>query len=153
MTKWKAEQKLQSLKEPLNVYNTALETCSSPGMAITGFSRDGTCSHHTGDAGSHHICVNNIDGKESDKSFCEITKQPDWCRQKDACHEDPTSKCDRKKWCVCEWAFDSFVEEQGCNAFSIDCNATNKLALQHYETAGNTNALECIKRQCNLSDA
>ena len=41
----------------LNVYGYPLEDCSASGMALTGFTRQGSCTEHNVDAGSHHVCI------------------------------------------------------------------------------------------------
>lgn len=152
---WRSEKLLLYLnykkykgKGMTNVLGDELKTCSSAGMAMTGFTRDGFCSNHNGDEGSHHICVKNIDGNDSGQTFCGITNQEDWCSTKDRCHEDPNQMCPRNNWCVCEWAFDSFVKAKGCDAFTIDCDATNSLVLEHYDEDTNSEALACIRKQC-----
>ena len=156
---WRAEHMIRMLFDPLkyvgqnkmkNVYGNQLESCSSPGMAITGYTRSGSCTDNAGDTGSHHICVKNIDGGDSGENFCQITNQKDWCSEKGTCHGNPSNKCDRKKWCVCEWAFDSFVNEKGCDAFDIDCDATNELVLKHYEEHDKKDALKCIQQKCKI---
>ena len=37
----------------------------------------------------------------------------DWCEEKMACHEDPTKECEIKNWCVCQWAWEMYVQKQG----------------------------------------
>lgn len=139
------------MDEMKNVMGEDLESCSGEGMALTGFTRDGHCSHHSQDEGSHHICVRNINGKfDGDQTFCELTNQSNWCATQDTCHDDINRSCDRDNWCVCEWAFDEFVKQRGCDAFEIDCSATNRLAIKHYEDSGKSHALDCIKRQCMI---
>ena len=69
-------------------------------------------------------------------SFCALTGQPDWC-------------ADKENWCVCEWAFARAVERAGCDAFEVKCDATNALALAHYDHHGRTEAAECLRRQCD----
>ena len=114
----------------VSVLGTPLQRCSGVGMPITGYARDGVCKARAHDAGSHHVCL-----KQLDSSFCAVTGQPNWCEGV----ED---------WCVCEWAFDRAVRRLGCDAFAIKCDATNRVALQHYERAGSTHAADCIRRQC-----
>lgn len=41
----------------LNVYGNALEPCSTSGMALTGWTRSGSCVDEDDDAGSHHVCI------------------------------------------------------------------------------------------------
>lgn len=150
-----AVKKMDNQKELIeselrNVYGKKLKTCSSNGMAVTGWQRDGFCSHHRQDKGSHHVCVKNIDKNKDAKTFCDITGQEDWCSEKDICHGDSNKQCDRKKWCTCEWAFDRYVGNNGCDSFDIDCNATNKLVIEHYKKSGKKEALKCIKDKCKL---
>jgi uncharacterized protein (DUF2237 family) len=135
----------------MNVYGKELKPCSANGMAVTGFVRDGFCSEHNKDSGSHHICLKDIQNESDAKNFCNITNQPDWCRVSSVCHGDSDKLCDKKNWCICEWAFDSFVKEKGCDTFNIDCNATNKLSMEHYKRSSTNHASNCIKKQCNLT--
>ena len=130
-----------------NLHGEALQPCSTDGMAVTGFTRDGLCSHHMGDHGSHHICVRNIRSTNNEPSFCTITGQSNWCDDEGEC-SDGTS-CPRDKWCVCEWAFERFVKEKGCDAFDIDTEATNHLVLDHYraDLVKHQKAYDCIKKK------
>lgn len=57
--------------------------------------------------------------------------------------------CDTKQnWCVCEWAFETAVRKLGGDAFDLKCDATNRLALEHYERTGTTHAASCIRSKC-----
>lgn len=57
--------------------------------------------------------------------------------------------CDTKQnWCVCEWAFETAVRKLGCDAFDLKCDATNRLAHEHYERTGTTHAASCIRSRC-----
>ena len=116
-----------------------LRRCSEPGVPTTGYARDGKCSTNQGDAGSHHVCLKRIGNEIEGQNFCSLTGQPNWCATK----ED---------WCVCEWAFEKAVARAGCDSFDIKCDATNQLALDHYEREGMTRAAECIRRQCPNRD-
>lgn len=101
-------------------------------MPTTGYERTGKCeSAGKRDAGSHHVCLRDVG------SFCEATGQSNWCEGK-------------QKWCVCEWAFDKAVRSSGCDAFQVDCDATNLLALEHYSKAGKTEAADCLRRKCGI---
>jgi len=71
------------------------------------------------------------------------------------CHEDPNdSTCAIENWCVCQWAFASYIEKAGgCDAIQeIQCDAINMKALEAYKS--NTNkygkALECLYKRCDL---
>ena len=122
----------------LNVYGAPLKKCSGPGMALTGFTREGTCTDRVDDAGSHHICITmwpNGAGHPGDVNFCEQTGQGtppnDWCEEKMACHEDPTKECEIKNWCVCQWAWEMYVKKQGCeNIVDLHCESVNMKALE-----------------------
>ena len=127
--------KIPSCKERTmtSVLGQPLQPCSESGMPVTGYTRDGVCSLHSGDTGSHHVCLRRL----GETSFCETTGQPNWCESKD-------------NWCVCEWAFDTAVAKAGCDSFQIKCDSTNQLSLDHYERAGKTDAASCIREQCHL---
>ena len=120
----------------MNVVGTELRACSARDMPVTGFSRDRTCSSHRSDAGSHHVCLKDVGRRDTrGRNFCDATGQDDWCSG-------------QKSWCVCEWAFDAAVVREGCDAFEIDCDATNAVALQHYRDADRHRAAECLRQQC-----
>lgn len=122
---------------PKNVYGLPLQKCSKPGMAPTGYDRSGRCAEHAGDLGSHHVCVADIGKRVDGKTFCEATGQSDWC-----------SEGDRESWCVCEWAFEKHARDKGCEALTIDCEATNQLALEHYKQHGSDKMVDCVLKQC-----
>lgn len=60
-----------------------------------------------------------------------------------------------KNWCVCEWAFSDYIGlAGGCDAIlDINCNATNALAVAHYEAKGSeyADALACLESRCGLA--
>ena len=80
------------------------------------------------------MCLQRVDA--DDGAFCRATGQENWCRH-------------QQDWCVCEWAFEDAVAAKSCDAFRIRCDATNALALEHYEQAGSVRTADCIRRQCN----
>ena len=132
----------------LNVYGDELALCSKPGMAMTGFTRDGHCTDLDDDAGSHHICIQMWPGKVN---FCNQTGQPDWCEEEMPCHEDASKTCPIKNWCVCQWAFEAYVQKVGCDAVvDLQCEAVNKVALDAYEedTEAHKEALACLRKKC-----
>ena len=121
-----------------NVYGQALQSCSSDGMALTGFTRSGSCVEETDDVGSHHICMDlsstssNADGS----NFCQVTGQSNWCAYDDMpCHEDSTQTgCPVANWCVCQWAFSAYVLQEGCDQIqTIVCDAINIEAVLAYQ--------------------
>ena len=136
-----------------NVNGGELQHCSSSGMALTGFTRDGYCTVRNDDAGSHHIC---IDLKSTaGGNFCLVTGQPNWCDSKMPCHDDYRKQCSINHWCVCQWAFRSYLRlAGGCdNIQTIVCEATNMAARRAYENhddPGSKAALACLKRKCGF---
>jgi len=64
--------------------------------------------------GSHHICIN-LQSTASSGNFCEVTGQSDWCSDdKMQCHKNKNDKsCTPANWCVCQWAFRTYLEEAG----------------------------------------
>jgi len=71
------------------------------------------------------------------------------------CH-DKSGLCQVQNWCVCQWAFASYIEfAGGCDHIqSIKCDAVNTQAIVAYrrESEKYREALECIERKCGLSD-
>jgi hypothetical protein len=59
-----------------SVTGKELEKCSMPGMALTGYTRQGKCVAHDDDAGSHHVCIDMA--SNTGGNFCSVTGQPDW---------------------------------------------------------------------------
>ena len=116
----------------VSVRGDPLARCSEASMPTTGYTRNGVCSTHKGDEGSHHVCVRNL----RDSGFCEVTGQTNWCSTK-------------QDWCVCEWAFDRAIRRVGCDAFNVKCDATNMRALEHYDRTGRMDAAACIRRKCH----
>lgn len=79
-----------------NVYGDDLQSCSSDGMALTGYTRNGHCVAINDDAGSHHVCINlssTIGG-----NFCEVTGQPNWCSSEKSCHNSSSGLCPVQNW-------------------------------------------------------
>lgn len=136
--------------EPLNVLGTALQTCSSDGEAMTGFTRDGSCMDEgDDDQGSHHICI------KMKSDFCTVTGQDNWCIEKMECMGS-SGMCPILHWCVCQWAFASYITKAGgCDAIvDLKCEAVNMAAFKAYEESSeqeHKDALACIKQKCNIS--
>jgi hypothetical protein len=63
-------------------------------------------------------------------------------------------QCPVEHWCVCEWAFASYIQKAGgCDKIQkIVCEATNMKALEHYEQKQSSThikaALDCLKSRC-----
>ena len=72
------------------------------------------------------------------------------------CHSDYYgNRCPVQNWCVCQWAFASYVSRAGgCEHIQdIVCEATNLKALEAYEAnRGRSDSIdkayECIKSRC-----
>lgn len=79
--------------------------------------------------------------------------QPDWCSSSMPCHEGNGEMCQVGMWCVCQWAFASYIERAGgCDHIqNIKCEAVNKHALLAYKKLERyREARECIERKCGL---
>ena len=140
-----------------NVMGGTLAKCSEHGMALTGFSRDGHCTERSGDTGSHHICIDL--SSTSGGNFCSVTGQSNWCSSSMQCDGDASSDCPVEHWCVCQWAFASYIDNAGgCDQIQdIVCEATNMVALEAYKAAASSsdsiaNALQCLRTRCDLDD-
>jgi len=141
-----------------NVKGEELEQCSGVGMALTGFTRSGECIDHNDDQGSHHICIDMA--SNTGGNFCTVTGQPDWCSSENMdCHGAPILRnCEVKHWCVCQWAFASYIENAGgCDKIKgVVCEATNMEAYNSYKVHAPAspriqNALACLESQCGLT--
>ena len=96
---------IQGIKSYKNVNGGELGHCSTSGVSMTGFTRNGQCIETDDDAGSHHICIDLKSVSGSSGNFCVVTGQPNWCDTEGSCFKDPQKMCPRKHWCVCQWAF------------------------------------------------
>ena len=138
-----------------NVLGGELQRCSGSGMALTGFTRNGHCVDRDDDAGSHHVCIDMA--SNTGGNFCTVTGQPDWCSSTMSCDPEGSTQgtCPVQHWCVCEWAFTSYLERAGgCDKIqNIVCEATNMMALTHYREQASTPkvqaALSCLEQRCS----
>merc|ERR1719387_342069 len=135
-----------------NVFGADLNTCSKPGTALTGFTRDGHCQDlGDDDAGSHHICI------QMKPDFCTVTGQPNWCGEEMPCMGQE-GNCKIGNWCVCQWAFAGYIQRAGgCDSIvNIQCDATNMAAYKAYKEQSSDpaikEALECLEKRCNLTE-
>ena len=92
-----------------------------------------------------------------------MTGQPDWCSSKMRCATSVAaprydSQCPVEHWCVCQWAFASYLQRAGgCDKIqNIVCEATNMVALVHYRQRAAADssiaaALQCLEKRCNLN--
>jgi len=138
-----------------NVYGETLRSCSSSGMALTGYTRTGYCVDQNDDAGSHHICID-MSSTEGG-NFCQVTGQSDWCSSDMPCHDEADSYCTIQNWCVCQWAFASYLQNAGgCSMIQdIVCDAINMEAIKAYKIQSSSNskyqdALDCLAERCNI---
>ena len=136
-----------------NLYGETLKPCSRPGMAMTGFTRDGECRHHDGGSGRHNVCIDI--SSTTGGNFCTVTGQPNWCEEDMPCHGESSGKCGIENWCVCEWAFASYIENAGgCDKIAdVVCESTNAVVLDHYKNSKEPHvqrALECLEEKCQL---
>merc|ERR1712046_368803 len=142
----------------LSVNGTALQRCSGTGMALTGFTRNGHCVDQNDDAGSHHICIDM--SSNTGGNFCSVTGQPNWCGTQMPCDGNSGAQCQVKNWCVCQWAFASYIQRAGgCDKIqNIVCDATNQQAHIAYKAKAATDAsvkaaLACLEKRCKLSSS
>ena len=139
-----------------NILDQPLQPCSQDGTALTGYTRNSYCVDQNDDAGSHHICINLSSIASTGKNFCEVTGQSDWCSSTDMpCHEDNQKQsCAIENWCVCQWAFASYIAKAGgCDAIQdIQCDAINKQAVEAYKQDYSQygEALACLYERCEL---
>uniref|UniRef100_A0A7S0GGA7 Uncharacterized protein n=1 Tax=Proboscia inermis TaxID=420281 RepID=A0A7S0GGA7_9STRA len=137
-----------------NGYGNELSSCSQNGMALTGFTRDGFCTDQNDDTGSHHICINV--STSTGGNFCDVTGQSDWCSSEMPCHQNEKELCPVQNWCVCQWAFASYIAEAGgCDEIQdIVCESINREAVAAYKknsgTAKMDNALSCLVKRCGF---
>ena len=118
-----------------NVYGNNLQVCSTDGMAQTGYTRTGYCVETQDDEGSHHICIDLSSAQGG--NFCDVTGQSDWCSSENMpCQDDPTQEtCSIQNWCVCQWAFASYIRNAGgCDQIQdIVCESINLQAVLAYQ--------------------
>jgi hypothetical protein len=105
------------------------------------------------DEGSHHICIDlaSTDGG----NFCTVTGQDDWCSSYMPCDGNSDKTCPIENWCVCQWAFASYLQNAGgCDMIQdIVCESINLEAVLAYRrTSGSKyeTALNCLVKRCGL---
>lgn len=109
----------QATEEQRNILGTALQTCSTD--PLTGFTRNGCCTHHAGDGGMHTVCAVVTDAfleysaaKGNDLS----TPRPEW--------QFPGLK-EGDRWCLCALRWLEAYEDGVAPA--VDLAATHEVAL------------------------
>jgi uncharacterized protein (DUF2237 family) len=133
-----------------NIMGGELTTCSQPGMAMTGFTRDGRCADvGPADAGAHHVCI------RMKADFCHVTGQPNWCTTRNFPCMGKSGNCPIGNWCVCQWAFSRYLQKAGgCDSIvDLVCDATNMAAFEAYarsNSQADKAALECMKKRCGF---
>jgi len=154
-----------TLAEYRNIYGETLQDCSTAGMALTGYTRTGQCVDQYDDRGSHHICIDLSSMNNSGAgNFCQVTGQPDWCSKNMPCVESANMDCPVKNWCVCQWAFSSYIERAGgcdkiqdivCEAINMEAYISYKGIVENDSFTGDKsrfeNALACIEDRCDHS--
>jgi len=105
--------------QQLNVYDNPLEICSVDPM--TGWKRDGTCSTHDDDSGTHTVCARvNDDFLEYTKSKGNDLSTP---------NENFPGLKDGDKWCLCALRWSQAMKDG--KAPPLNLNATNKKTLEY----------------------
>jgi uncharacterized protein len=102
-----------------NIYNEPLQVCSTDPM--TGWKRDGKCSTHEDDSGTHTVCA-----KVNDE-FLEYTKSKGNDLSTSS-NSFPGLK-DGDNWCLCAVRW-SQAQKDG-KAPPLNLNATNKKTLEY----------------------
>ena len=138
----------------MNVYGNELQACSQEGMALSGYTRTGYCVDEDDDQGSHHICIDVSTNTGGD--FCSVTGQSDWCSSEMPCHDNKEEYCQVQNWCVCQWAFASYIQSAGgCDQIQeIVCESINLEAVKAYKKKQSyekyADALSCLVDRCGL---
>jgi uncharacterized protein (DUF2237 family) len=135
-----------------NLNGEELKLCSHDGMAFTGYMQNGHCVDQNDDSGSHDICINLSSISSSGQNFCTVMAQSNWCDGTDMpCHEDQSKSCAIKNWCVCQWAFASYITKAGgCTAIQdIQCGTNKMQAMKLYKEYNRyCEALDSINVRC-----
>merc|ERR1712232_855325 len=72
------------------------------------------------------------------------------------CHEDADSTCQIEHWCVCQWAFASYIKNAGgCGAIQdVVCDSINFEAIKAYQSRSSQqeyqDALDCLVNRCGI---
>lgn len=105
-----------------NIYNEPLQVCSINPM--TGWKRDGKCSTHDDDSGTHTVCARVND------EFLDYTKSKgnDLSTPRDSF---PGLK-DGDNWCLCALRWKQALDSG--KAPPIDLESTNKKTLEYIDT-------------------
>mmetsp|Transcript_55073 Transcript_55073/g.101955 ORF Transcript_55073/g.101955 Transcript_55073/m.101955 type:complete len:165 (-) Transcript_55073:44-538(-) len=84
------------------------EPCGTAADGVTevGPSRNGYCADAHSD--THAVCVT------LPEDFCKVTGQSDWCSQYKG-----------GPWCVCMWAYATYVDAKGCGSIAVNAAASD----------------------------
>jgi len=144
-----------------NANGGELQPCSTPGMALTGGSREGYCVDTYGHYGSH-ICMNIDNSNDDINNFCnlESTRKVSACVDNALfpCQEDTGLMCPVQNYCVHQCYFSKYLDVIGsCDDIQdIQCDAVNMRSLIAYGKRASIekygNALDCIAKKCDISD-
>jgi len=114
---------------------------SDPKFSTTGWRRTDYCSAEDSDHGSHFVCVN------MPSDFWVKTGQA-------------SSMADAKEnwpkpgpWCICMWAYASYLTKEPSFADDVICDATNEWVLEKYDksVASQCAALMSLCKKCSLT--
>merc|ERR1711924_283240 len=96
-------------------------------------------------------------GSNTGGNFCSVTGQPNWCGSSMQC-DGGAGVCPVEHWCVCQWAFASYLERAGgCDKIqNVVCKATNMVAVTAYRAQAANDAhiaaaLQCLEKKCNIA--
>jgi len=109
---------------------------------------DRKCNHDW----THRVCAN-IGLPET--SFWRFTGQRSWCNTIGYYGGEyghlPRCPLDNPSWCICKWALAKWIEGEGCESISLDCDATDicnlKRSYRDYDVVL-TNAHKCVEKKC-----
>ena len=104
-----------------NIYDKPLQVCSTDPM--TGWKRDGKCSTHEDDSGTHTVCA------RVDDEFLDYTKSEGNDLSTPTKYFDGLK--DGNNWCLCALRWKQALEAG--KAPPLDLNATNKKTLEYID--------------------
>ena len=109
--------------QDVNLYGSALQSCSREGEPPSGWSRSGACSWETSDLGFHQVCV------QMSETFLQSSAKYD---------RNDLSKVVQEggHWCICAWAWASAVSRDPSQyeGLQLDCERTNGHLRDVYRT-------------------
>ena len=115
------KDKTNEINQQLNIYNEPLQVCSTDPM--TGWGRDGKCSTHDDDSGTHVVCA-----KVNDE-FLEYTKSKGNDLSTSS-NSFPGLK-DGDNWCLCALRWSQSQKDGKAPPLNLD--STNKKTLEYID--------------------